>query len=154
MSKAEENLAAKGFVLPRPSKAIGLYVPTVLSGKLLVVSGHGPLKADRTLMRGRVGEDVDLATAIEAARITALNTLATVKKTLGDLDQVARAVKVLGLVRAVSDFTEHPKVLDGFTGILRIAFGDAAGSPARSAIGVASLPDRICVEVESMFEIL
>jgi enamine deaminase RidA (YjgF/YER057c/UK114 family) len=153
MSQAEINLKAAGLELPRPSKAIGIYLPAVRTGNLLVVSGHGPLKADRTLIRGRVGEDVDTAAAAEAARITALNTLATVKKSLGSLDQVVKIVKVLGLVRAVPDFRDHPKVLDGFTDVMRIAFGEEHGLPARSAIGVFSLPDGICVEVESIFEV-
>jgi enamine deaminase RidA (YjgF/YER057c/UK114 family) len=75
-----------------------------------------------------------------------------VKKSLGSLDDVVRAVKVLGLVRAIPEFTEHPKVIDGFTEVLQVAFGDN-GLPARSAMGMASLPDGICVEVECMFEV-
>jgi len=153
MSEVESRLSAAGFKLPRPSKAIGLYVPAVRTGALLFLAGHGPLRADRTLIRGRVGESVSVAEATEAAAITALNSLATIKQSLGTLDNVVRAVKVLGLVRATPDFTDHPKVLDGFTQILQIAFGESAGSPARSAIGVASLPDGICVEVESIFEV-
>ena len=152
-SQAENNLRLAGFELPRPSKAVGLYAPAVRSGNWLIVSGHGPLKPDRTLIRGRVGESIDVAAATEAACLTALNTLATVKKSLGTLERVVCAIKVLGFVRAVPDFTQHPLVLDGFTNILRIAFGEPRGSPARSAIGVASLPDGICVEVESIFEI-
>lgn len=153
MSQVETNLSAAGLQLPRPSKPVGLYAPAVRTGNLLVVSGHGPLKADRTLIRGRVGEDIDTAAAAEAARVTALNTLATVKQSLGSLDNVVRIVKVLGLVRAGPEYREHPKVLDGFTEVMRIAFGIENGSPARSAIGVMSLPDGICVEVESIFEV-
>ena len=100
-----------------------------------------------------MGENLDLAAAREAARITALNTLATVKKTLGSLDAVLRVVKTLGLVRAVPDFTDQPKVIDGFSDVLRVAFGEEHGLGARSAIGVASLPDGICVEVETIFEV-
>lgn len=150
--QAELNLRAAGMELPRPSKPVGIYASAVRTGNLLVVSGHGPLTAERTLIRGRVGESIDVEAAAEAARWTALNTLATVKQSLGSLDNVARVVKVLGLVRAVPEFTEHPRVLDGFTYVLRVAFGEN-GLPARSAIGVASLPDGICVEVESIFEV-
>lgn len=153
METVEDRLRAAGWELPRPSKAVGIYVPAVLSGNWLVVSGHGPLTADRQLIRGRVGEDLDLAAARDAARITALNTLATVKKTLGSLDAVLRVVKTLGLVRAVPDFTDQPKVIDGFSDVLRVAFGEENGLGARSAIGVASLPDGICVEVETIFEV-
>ncbi len=153
MSTVAARLKAANIQLPRPSKVVGLYAPAVRSGNLLVVSGHGPLKADRTLVCGRVGEDISIEQATEAARLTALNTLATVEQYLGSLENVVRVVKVLGLVRAVADFTEHPKVMDGFTDILRIAFGEVNGLPARSAIGVASLPAGICVEVESIFEV-
>jgi enamine deaminase RidA (YjgF/YER057c/UK114 family) len=152
MSEVEAQLRAAGFELPRPSKPVGIYASAVRVGNILIVSGHGPLKADRTLIRGRVGEDIDVDAAHVAARVTALNTLATVKQSVGSLDNVVRAVKVLGLVRAVPDFTQHPKVIDGFTEVLRIAFGNES-LPARSAIGVASLPEGICVEVESIFEI-
>lgn len=152
MSTVAARLKAAGLELPRPSKPVGIYAPAVRTGNLLVLSGHGPLKSDRTLICGRVGEDISIEQAAEAARITALNTLATVEQSLGSLDHVVRAVKVLGLVRAVPEFKDHPKVLDGFTGVLRIAFGEN-GLPARSAIGVASLPAGICVEIESIFEI-
>jgi len=149
----EARLIAANLQLPRPSKAIGIYAPAVRSGNLLFISGLGPLKPDRTLVRGRVGETISLADAAEAAQITALNTLATVQQALGSLDNVVRVVKVLGFVRAVPEFTEHPKVLDGFTGVMRVAFGEINGLPSRSAIGVHSLPDGICVEVESIFEV-
>lgn len=139
--------------MPRPSKAVGIYVPAVRSGNWLVVSGHGPLTADRKLIRGRVGEDLDVSAARDAARLTALNTLATVKKALGSLENVVRVVKTLGLVRAIPEFTEQPKVIDGFSDVLRVAFGDELGLGSRSAIGVASLPDGICVEVETIFEV-
>jgi enamine deaminase RidA (YjgF/YER057c/UK114 family) len=151
--RVEERLRDAGISLPKPSKAVGMYAPAVRSGKLLFVSGHGPLRADRTLIRGRVGETVNLLEATEAARITAINMLATVKSALGSLDKVAGVVKVLGLVRAVPDFTDQPRVIDGFSDVMRIAFGQEAGLSARSAIGVASLPDGICVEVEAIFEI-
>lgn len=151
--QAELRLRNAGILLPRPSKPVGIYVPAVVSGSLLFVSGHGPLRADRSLIRGRVGEAISTEEAAAAARITAINMLATVKVAVGSLDKVTRVVKVLGLVRAIPDFTEHPRVIDGFSEVMRIAFGDAAGLSARSAIGVASLPDGICVEVEAIFEI-
>ena len=153
MSNVEKRLKAAGLSLPsRPAKPVGIYVPAVRSGNLLFVSGHGPLRTDGTLMRGRVGDDISVEQAAEAARVTGLSMLATVKVALGSLDCVARAVKVLGLVRAVPEFTQQPAVMDGFTEVLRIAFGEA-GLPARSAIGVASLPEEICVEVEAVFEV-
>jgi enamine deaminase RidA (YjgF/YER057c/UK114 family) len=150
--RVEENLKRANLEIPRPSKPVGIYASAVRSGNLLFVSGHGPLKADRTLVCGVVGKDVSVDEAREAAKLTALNVLATLNASLGSLDRVKRAVKVLGLVRAVPEFTEHPRVIDGFTEVLRAAFGEENGLPARSAIGVASLPAGICVEVEAVFE--
>ena len=151
--QVEARLLEVGLALPRPSKPVGMYASAVRTGNLLFVSGHGPLKADRTLIRGRVGETLTILEASEAARITAMNMLATVKAAVGSLDKVVGVVKVLGLVRAVPDFTDQPRVIDGFSEVMRIAFGDPAGMSARSAIGAASLPDGICVEVEAIFEI-
>jgi enamine deaminase RidA (YjgF/YER057c/UK114 family) len=88
----------------------------------------------------------------EAAQVTALNVLATVKASLGSLDKVRRVVKVFGLVRCTSEFKEQPRVIDGFTEVMRTAFGEERGVPARSAVGTDSLPAGICVEVEAIFE--
>jgi enamine deaminase RidA (YjgF/YER057c/UK114 family) len=154
MSTVEKRLESAGLTIPsRPAKPVGVYVPAVRTGNLLFVSGHGPLRSDWTLICGRVGEDVTVEQAAEAAKVTALSMLATVRVAAGSLDNVARIVKVLGLVRAVPEFTQQPKVVDGFTEVMRIAFGDEHGLPARSAIGVASLPAGICVEVEAIFEL-
>ncbi|HYF50413.1 MAG TPA: RidA family protein [Planctomycetota bacterium] len=153
MSKVEERLRAAGLELPPPSKPIAIYVPAVITGSLLFVSGHGPLTADRKLIKGCVGEDIDVAGATEAAKVTALNMLATVKNTLGSLDRVKRLVKTFALVRGTPGFGDQPKVVNGFSVVMRTAFGEEFGVGARSAMGTSNLPEGICVEVECVFEI-
>ena len=100
-----------------------------------------------------MGDDITLEQAAEAARVTALGMLMTVKNVVGSLDNVFRVVRVFGMVLAVPEFKQQPKVIDGFTEVMRLAFGEEHGRPARSAIGVASLPEGICVEVEAIFEL-
>ena len=150
--RVEENLARANLKLPQPTKPIAVYVPAVKTGNLLFVSGHGPLRADRTLICGRLGADMTVEQGREAAQVTALNLLASVKASLGSLDKVRRVVKVFGLVRCTSEFTEQPRVIDGFTEVMRTAFGEERGVPARSAVGTDSLPAGIAVEVEAIFE--
>jgi len=149
----EKRLRAAGLELPKPSKPIAIYIPAVVSGSLLFVSGHGPLTADRRLIKGCVGQDIDVAGATEAAKITALNMLATVKAKLGTLDRVKRLVKTFALVRGTPEFGDQPKVVNGFSAVMRTAFGAEFGVGARSAMGTNSLPEGICVEVEAVFEI-
>lgn len=152
--KVEERLRAAGLELPRPSKPIAIYVPAVVSGSLLFVSGHGPLTPDRKLICGVLGKDMDVAAGAKAAQVTALNMLATVKATLGTLDRVKRLVKTFALVRGTPEFGDQPKVVNGFSDVMRTAFGEEFGVGARSAMGTSNLPEGICVEVEAVFEIV
>ena len=147
---ADERL--KSLELPPAPKAIGNYRTAVECGGLLYLCGHGPLRPDGTGVVGRVGEDLDVDAGYQAARLAALATLATLKETLGSLDRVARAVKVFGLVRCTPEFTDLPKVVNGFSDLLGEVFGDA-GKAARSAVGVTALPSGWAVEIESVFEL-
>jgi enamine deaminase RidA (YjgF/YER057c/UK114 family) len=151
-SIVEAKLNAAKIQIPPPAMPTGIYTLATSFGNLLFLAGHGPLRPDKTLICGRVGEAIDTAGAYAAARVTAINSLATIKHYLGSLDHVVRPLKVLGLVRAIPEFTQQTKVIDGYTDVLRIAYGNE-NLPARSAIGVASLPEGICVEVEAIFEI-
>lgn len=139
--------------LPPAPKAIGLYKPLITVGNLAYTSGHGPLKADKTLITGRVGADLSVEQGYEAARQTGLATIATLLQSLGSLDRVVRLVKTFGLVQATPELTEHPAVINGFSELMREVFGDDAGVAARSAVGAASLPAGMAVEVEAIFEI-
>ena len=117
------------------------------------VSGHGPLKPDKSLITGRVGADLDLNAGKLAARQVGLAILATVRAELGSLDRVRRVIKVLGMVNSTADFREHPAVINGCSELFAHVFGPENGIGARSAVGMGSLPNNIAVEIEAIFEI-
>ena len=149
---AEQRLKELNILLPEPPDPMFIYRSTVRVGNLLFVSGHGPIKTDGSWITGRVGEDLTTEEAQEAARVTGLVILSTVRNALGTLDKVLRVVKVLGMVNARSDFKEHPEVINGFSKLMMEIFGDP-GKGARSAVGMGSLPNNIPVEVEAIFEV-
>ncbi len=148
----EARLRELGLELPTAPKAMGTYSPAVRHGDLLYLSGHGPLRADGTYVQGRLGADLDLAAGREAARLTALAMLATIRAHLGSLDRVVRIVKVLGLVQSTPDFGEHPQVINGFSDLMVQVFGDRALA-ARSAFGTTALPTGIAVEIEAIVQV-
>jgi len=124
----------------------GKYLPCVIDGDLLYVGGHGPIHGD-TIIRGKVGADLTLDEAREAARMTALSILATVNAELGSLDRVGRVLKVFGMVNCAAGFNQTPAVIDAASELLVDVFGDA-GQHTRSAVGMAELPFDIAVEIE------
>jgi enamine deaminase RidA (YjgF/YER057c/UK114 family) len=144
----EERLAGLGIELPPPFAPVGSYVPAVATaGGLVFVSGHGPTANGTIVFRGKVRSSVSVADAYQAARLSALNCLSTLNAELGSLDRVERIVKLLGMVNADPDFTEHPQVVNGASDLLVEALGDR-GRHARSAVGMSSLPMGISVEIE------
>jgi enamine deaminase RidA (YjgF/YER057c/UK114 family) len=147
-----DRLAALGLTLPKPMAPAANYVPFVISGSSLYVSGQGPVDAVGSLRIGRVGQDRTAEEAYDDARITGLMLLAQTHAALGDLGRVARVVKLLGMVHSTPDFKDHPKVINGCSDLLVAVFGEA-GRHARSAVGVGSLPWGISVEIEAIFEI-
>jgi enamine deaminase RidA (YjgF/YER057c/UK114 family) len=150
---AQARLAELGIELPPAPKPVGVYKPIVVVGSMAYLSGHGPLRADKTLIVGRVGDDMDVQAGYEAARVTGLALLATLQSHLGTLDRVKRLVKLLGLVRCTDDFTAQPAVINGCSELFRDVFGEDAGVAARSALGTNALPSGIAVEIEAIFEI-
>jgi enamine deaminase RidA (YjgF/YER057c/UK114 family) len=146
---ADARLAELGLALPPPPRPIGNYVPYRIGGGLLFLSGVGPRRVDGTSMTGKVGSVIDIDAAYEAARLCGLNLLTNMRAALGSLDRVDTILKVLGMVNAVPDFTQHPKVINGCTDLFVEVFGDA-GRPARSAVGMGSLPGDISVEIEAI----
>jgi enamine deaminase RidA (YjgF/YER057c/UK114 family) len=150
---ATARMKELGLLLPPAPKAGGVYQPCVIVGNLAYVSGHGPLRADKTLVTGRVGDDLDVQAGYEAARLTGLAILATLQQKLGTLDRVVRVVKLLGLVRCTEDFGHQPAVINGCSELFRDLFGDDHGVSARSALGTSALPGQIAVEIEGIFEI-
>lgn len=149
---AEARIAELKITLPPAPQAMAVYSTAVRVGDLLYVSGHGPYQADKSLIKGRLGADLDVAAGQNAARVTGLAILATLKSHLGSLDKVVRPIKVLGMVNCTPEFTEHPAVINGFSNLMVEVFGDV-GRSARSAVGMPSLPSGIAVEIEAIFEV-
>ena len=150
---AESRLAELGLELPEPPQPVASYVTFSRAGNMVYTSGHGPMKADGSFVTGRVGDDMDVEAARNAARLTGLGLLATLRSNLGSLDEVTQIVKVLGMVNCTPDFTDPPLVLNGCSDLFVDVFGEA-GRHARSAVGVASLPANIPVEIEVIAEAL
>ncbi|TMQ00754.1 MAG: RidA family protein [Verrucomicrobia bacterium] len=149
----EARLAEK-LELPPAPKPVEVYKPLVVCGNLAYVSGHGPLKPDKTLIAGRVGANLDLEAGTAAARQTGLAILSTLRSELGSLDRVKRVIKVLGMVNCTPEFQDHPRVINGCSELFRDVFGPESGVGARSAVGMGSLPGNIAVEIEAVFEIV
>lgn len=148
----EQRMAEAGIVLPEGYPPSGLYVPAVRSGSMLHVGGHGPVRSDGSRITGKVGAEVDLETAQEAARLTGLQILRSVREELGSLDRVARVVKVFGMVNCAPGFNQTPAVINGCSQLFHDVFGEA-GIHTRSAVGLAELPFDISVEIEAILEI-
>ena len=151
MPNVEERLAAAGVVLPQPVPPVANYVPFVRSGQMVHISGQVSLDASGGV-RGTVGVDVDKETAVRAARLCGVNLLAQMKAACdGDLERVARVVKLGGFVQAGPEFFDIPAVLNGCSDLMVEAFGDI-GRHARSAVGVYRLPLNFAVEVDAVVE--
>ena len=148
----EERMAAAGIELPGGYPPAGLYVKAVESMGLLHVGGHGPVRADGSRIIGKVGGAVDLELAHEAARVTGLQILGSVRAALGTLDRVERVVKVFGMVNCAPGFNQTPEVVNGCSELFHEVFGEA-GVHTRSAVGMAELPFDIPVEIEAIFEL-
>lgn len=149
---SEKRIEELGITLPTPAVPIANYVNAVRVGNLIFLSGKGPSKPDGTYITGKVGDDLSIEEGQEAARLVGINQLAVLKAELGDLNKVKRIVKVLGMVNCQSDFTEQPKVINGFSDLMVEVFGEK-GKHARSAVGMNALPSNIAVEVELIVEV-
>ncbi len=148
----EANLITLGITLPNAATPAANYVNAVRTGNLIYLAGKGPLMPDGKYMTGKVGQNLTIEQGYEAARLTALIQIAVLKNELGDLKRVTRIVKVLGMVNATEDFTDHSKVMNGFSDTMVAVFGEM-GKHARSSVGMCSLPFGIAVEVELIVEV-
>ena len=149
---ADAKIAELGITLPEVSSPVANYVNAVKTGNLIFLAGKGPKKADGTYITGKVGVDLTIEEGYEAAKITALNQLAVLKAELGSLDKVKRVVKVLGMVNSEAGFENQPEVINGFSDLMVSVFGEK-GKHARAAVGMASLPRNIAVEIEMIVEV-
>lgn len=149
MSQFEHQLAVLGFVLPAPAAPVASYVPSVIAGGFLHISGQLPFEEDGSFLKGRLGDGIDVPQGAAAAERCGLMLIAQMKAALGDLDRVARIVKLGGFVACTADFTDQPKVVNGASELMLKVFGES-GRHARSAVGVPSLPLGACVEVDAI----
>jgi enamine deaminase RidA (YjgF/YER057c/UK114 family) len=150
---ADDNFQKLGLELPPAPTPLGVYKPFLIDGRHCYVSGHGPLLPDKTLIIGRVGDDMDKDEAKLAARQVGLAILATLKQNLGSFDKIKRVIKVLGMVNANASFERHPYVINGCSELFAEVWGTENGIGVRSAVGMATLPDNIPVEIEALFEL-
>jgi len=150
--KIDARLAELGIELPSAASPVANYVPFVVTGNLVFVSGQVTLWDGERKFIGRVGDDFNVDEGYQAARLCGLNMIAQVREACGNLDRVKRVVKLGGFVNATADFTDHPKVINGASDLMVDVFGDN-GKHARFAVGAPSLPLGMAVEVDGVFEI-
>tara|TARA_Y100000590_G_scaffold437975_1_gene560244 strand:+ start:81 stop:662 length:582 start_codon:yes stop_codon:yes gene_type:complete len=154
----EEKIKKLNIELPTPGEPIANYVPTVRfsetkNSMLVYVSGTGPRKENGDYLTGRLGDDMTIEEGYDAAKLTGINILASLKKEIGDLNKIKRFVKVIGMVNSTADFYQQPAVINGFSDFIVEVFGDR-GKHARSAVGMVSLPSNIAVEIEVVVEVI
>ena len=149
----QEKFESLGLSLPPAPQPLGIYKPYLVDGKYLYLSGHGPVRDDKSLIIGRIGDDMDIEEGKLAARQVGLTMLSTIVTNFGSLDKIKRVIKVLGMVNCSSNFLRHPYVINGCSELFAEVWGQENGIGVRSAVGMGSLPDNIPVEVEAIFEL-
>lgn len=147
----EDRLAELNITLPEAAAPAANYVPFVMSGNQLYISGQIPMGANGLEYIGKLGDNTSVEDGQAAARLCAVNILAQAKSALGDLEKIKRLVKLVGFVNSTPDFTDQPKIINGASDFMVAALGDK-GPHARSAVGVAALPFGVAVEIEAIFE--
>jgi enamine deaminase RidA (YjgF/YER057c/UK114 family) len=150
--RIETRLAELGITLPSPTVPIANYLPYVVTGNLVVISGQIPMRDGRVIYTGKISQGNSINDGQDAAQLCFINLLVHLKAALGGLDRVKRVVRLGGFIAAPPEFTAHAQVMNGASDLAVAVFGDA-GRHARSTIGVPSLPADALVEVEGMFEI-
>ena len=148
----ENRLKELGIELPSAAAPAANYVPFHISGQQLFISGQIPIIAGGPDFKGKVGADMDVETAMQAARACAINILAQAKAALGELDRIVQCLRLGGFVNATPDFTDHPEVINGASNLMVDVLGDK-GRHTRFAIGAGSLPRGVAVEIDALFAI-
>ena len=152
MSVVEERLKELGIELPDVPSSLANYVGAARTGNLIYLSGRLPMREGQVAYKGKLGRDVSAEDGSQAARLAALNVVATLRAEVGDLDRVKRVVKLSGMVASDPEFTEQASVLNGASDVLVEIFGEK-GRHARAAFGVAALPMNACVEIDMIVEV-
>jgi enamine deaminase RidA (YjgF/YER057c/UK114 family) len=147
-----DRLAELGLTLPTPAAPVATYVPFVVAGDLVFVSGQLPLQSGKVAQTGKLGAGVSIEQGQAAARLCLLNVVAQLRAACSDLDRVRQVVRLGGFVACDPDFTQHPAVMNGASDLAEAIFGEA-GRHARTTIGVPCLPLDACIEVEGIFRI-
>ena len=148
----EAKLAELGIELPQATTPVANYVNAVRTGNLIFLAGKGPRKPEGGNVTGKLGADLTIEQGYEAARLAGIAQLSVLKAELGNLNRVKRVVKVKGMVNAIPEFTDHPKVVNGYSDLMVEVFGER-GKHARAAVGMGSLPSDIAVEIEMIVEV-
>jgi enamine deaminase RidA (YjgF/YER057c/UK114 family) len=148
----EDRLAELGIELPSPAAPAANYVPFVVSGNLVFVSGQIPVSGGEIMFKGCVGADLSVDDGYQAARLCGLNIIAQAGAAIGDLNRVSRVVKLGGFVACTAAFTDQPKVINGASDLMVEVFGEPAGQHARFAVGAPALPLGVAVEVDAVIE--
>ena len=149
----DDKLKSLGITLPTPPKPAGSYIPVVISGNMAFVSGQIPMQDGKVTYTGKVPTERTIEEAQSAAKICAVNILAQLKANLGSLDRITKIVRVSGFVNSVSDFTEHPKIINAASDLFFEIFGEK-GKHSRIAVGVSSLPLNSTVEIDMIAEFI
>ncbi len=154
--RIETRLNELGLVLPEPLPPLGAYAPVVVANGIAYMAGHGPIRAGSSspAVTGRVPSQCSIGEAREAARLAMLSALASFRAELGDLDRIARVIRLFGMVQCDPGFARQPEIIDGASDLLLELFGEERGRHARSAVGMAALPRNITVELEITFELV
>jgi enamine deaminase RidA (YjgF/YER057c/UK114 family) len=147
--KVEARLQSLGIVLPAAPNPVANYVPSLLAGNLLFISGQISKAADGSVTKGRLGADLTVDQGRAAARLSALNVLAQAKAAVGDLDRISQVVRLTGFVNAAPEFVDHAQVVNGASDLMVDVLGDK-GRHTRAAVGVSSLPLGCAVEVDAI----
>lgn len=150
---ADERFNKLGLTLPPAPKPMGVYKPFLQLGNLVYVSGHGTVREDGSLIKGRIGQDLTEDAGKAAAQQVGLAILATLKANLGSLSRIKRVIKVLGMVNCVPEFERQPFIINGCSELFAKVWGEDNGVGVRSSVGMGSLPDNIPVEIEAIFEL-
>ena len=146
-------LCRLGLSLPPARPPVANFVPAVIEGDLVYLSGQGPIGPQGLVHRGKVGAELSVKEGYAAARLTTLNLLSALEDAVGSLTRVRKVIKVLGMVNATPEFSAHPMVINGCSDLLIEVFGPEIGGHARSAVGMGSLPGQIAVEIEMIVAI-
>lgn len=153
MKSVEQKLTEMGIQLPQAPRPLGNFAPYLLDGDYLYISGQIAVDPDGQVVRGKLGQDIDLERGIEAARYCSIGLLARAKAAVGDLDRIEKLIKLGAFVNAAPDFGDHPKVVNGASDLMVEVFGAQKGTHVRFAVGSASLPSNAAVEIEAVFRI-